>query len=570
MSEWRQFQILVRASLSRLMHTAAASRGIDATQFAIWSFALVATPPFVFGVRMMNKYFFLWRQPDILERVAVADRLFFIVYVMLASALLAAVLWDALFPDRQDQEVIGVLPVRPRTLAAARVTTALGVAAVFSAGLALLSGFVYMTNVAAGSRSESILGFAPVVFIAHVVAVTLAGVFTFALLLAVRGIAVACVGADIAQRAAGVLQLVTVLLVLEALIFLPGVLDNLVEKLAFHRSATLPLPPLWFMALYAAVAGPPIARVPGLAELAIAALGAAVVLAFVAYIVPSGWNARRTLEAQLRNSAGRSIAIAELIASPALRGAVPRAVFGFTLASLARSRRHTLTIATYLAAGVAVAAIRFTAAYVRDRGIPVDAPADHLLALPLVMTFFLVASLHSAFSVPTDVEGNWTFRVAQPRSRTACVHALGVTLVFLAVLPVTLVWLAITAALWTWREAVAASAMHAASGVALVELTLIGCSSIPFTRAHAAAVHAVRRGWIVGLLALHVFAFRLDDVQMMALRSRRGVGLYVLAMLLVVVVARVYRRSRRATDMLEFDAPSEDAPALLNLSQATG
>jgi hypothetical protein len=568
-SEWRQFKVLMRASLERLMDTAVASRGIDATQFAIWSFALVLTPPLLFAVRMMSKYALMWRHPQVLERTALADRLFFIVYMMLACALLAAILWDALFPDRQDQEIVGVLPVRPRTLAAARLVAALGVAAVFSAALAVSSGFVYMTNVAAGFRSAAILGWPPAVFVAHFAAVSLAGIFTFASLLALRGIAVACIGAEAAQRAAAVLQLVTVVLLLETLIFLPSVLGNMVQTLT-SESASWSLPPLWFMGLYGTLGGPPMARLPGLAAFAVGATIAALLLAFAAYILPATWNARRTLEARMKIRAGRSIAIAARLASPMLRGPTSRAVFAFTLASLARSRRHALILATYLAAAIALAAVRFTAAYVRDRGIPLDAPADHLLALPLVMTFFLVVALHSAFSVPVDVEGNWTFRVAQPRSRASCVHALGVTLVFLAVLPVTLGWWIVTASLWSWREAAAAAAMHAASGVALVELTLIGCCSIPFTRAHVASVRAVRKGWIAGIVALHVFAFRLDDLQLAALRSPRGVGFYVLAMLLIALIARAYRLARRSTGVLDFDAPNEDAPAALNLSQATG
>ena len=569
MSEWRQFRILMRASLGRLMDTAVASRGIDATQFAIWSFALVVTPPFLFSVRMMSKYAFLWRRPEILERTALADRLFFIVYVMLACALLAAILWDALFPDREDQEIVGVLPVRPRTLAAARVATAMAVATVFSAGLALVSGFVYMTNVAAGFRSASILGWPPTVFVAHILAVTLAGVFTFASLLALRGIAVACLGAEAAQRGAALLQLITVVVLLETLVFLPGVLQNMVGQFT-SQSAGRSLPPLWFMGLYATMAGPPMGRVPGLAGAALTATGTALLVAVGAYVLPATWNARRTLEARLRSRAGRSVAVAQRLVSPALRQPASRAVFTFTLASLARSRRHALILATYIAAAIALAAIRFMAAYVRDRGIPVDRPADYLLSLPLVMTFFLVVALRSAFSVPTDVDGNWTFRVAQPRSSAACVHGLGVALVFLAVLPVTCVWWLVTASLWSWPQAAAAAAMHAASGIALVELMLIGCCSIPFTRAHTAAVQTVRRGWIAGLVALHVFAFRLDDVQLVALRSAMGVGVYVLAMLLIVAMARAYRFSRRAAGVLEFDAPSEDAPATLNLSQATG
>lgn len=569
MSEWRQFRILMRTSLGRLIDTAVGSRGIDATQFIIWSFALIVTPPSLFAIRRTSNYAFMWRRPDLLERAALADRLFFVIYVMLASALLAAMLWDALFPDRQDQEIVGVLPMRPRTLAAARFATAMGAAAGFSAALAIPSGFLYMVNVAAGFRSASILGSPPAVFAGHVVAVTLAGVFTFAALLALRGMAVTCVGAAAAQRGAAALQVVAVVLLLETLIFLPRVVAGMVETLGASQSA-IALPPLWFMGLYAAIGGPPMARVPDLAPAALIATGAALLVALCAYVLPATWNARRTLEAKMPSHAGRSVAIAQRLASPALRAPAARAVFAFTLASLARSRRHTLTLATYLAVAIALCTVRFIAAYVRDRGIPVDAPADYLLALPLVMTFFLVAALRSAFSVPTDVDGNWTFRVAQPRSPAMCVHALGVALVFLAVLPVTLAWLIVTASLWSWREGAAAAAMHAASGIALVELTLIGCCSIPFTRGHTAAVRTVRRGWIIGVFVLHVFAFRLDDLQLLALRSPRGVGIYVLSMLLIVAMTRVYRRTRVTMDMLEFEAPNEDAPATLNLSQATG
>ena len=126
--EKRQFRLLLRLSLGRLMDTAVASRDVDATQFVIWSFALLASPAFFFAAKMMGKYSFLWRKPDVLARVVPEDRLFFIVYMMLACALLAAVLWEALFPDRQDQEIVGVLPVRPRTVAVSRLAAAMIVA----------------------------------------------------------------------------------------------------------------------------------------------------------------------------------------------------------------------------------------------------------------------------------------------------------------------------------------------------------------------------------------------------------------------------------------------------------
>lgn len=567
--EWRQFRLLVRTSLGRLMDTALASRDIDGTQYAIWGFALLASPAFFYAARMMGKYSFLWRKPELLERVVPVDRLFFIVYMMLACALLAAILWEALFPDRQDQEIVGVLPVRPRTVAAARLAAALAVATLFSIAVAIPSAFMYSLNVATAFKSAPIVGWWPAVFFAHAAAVIAAGVFTFATLLALRGIAVACLGADAVQRAAAILQLVTVVLLVEAFTFLPGVLTGLAAQPVVASNASL-LPPLWFLGLYSAMSGASAVPLNALAGLALAATIAAVVAATLVYLVPAGWNARRAIEAQLKDRAGRSIALAERFASPALRQPASRAVFTFVLASLARNRPHALVVATYLGFGVSVAGLRLMRAMVRGQSLELDVPVEYLLSIPLVLTFFLVVGLRAAFAVPTDLDANWTFRVAQPRSTATCIHGVAVALFAIAVLPITLLWLLVTASLWDFGSALSAAAMHAASGAMLVELALLKCEAVPFTRAHAPASSGLRAGWVVLLVALLLYAYTLDNLQLIAIESTRGVTYYVLGMLAAAGAARLYRRITRPSWELRFDAPVESAAQVLNLSGAAG
>jgi hypothetical protein len=567
--ERRQLGLLVRVSFGRLMDTAVASREIDATQFVIWSFALIASPPFFFAAKMMGKYSFLWRKPDVLARVVLEDRLFFIVYMMLASALLAAVLWEALFPDRQDQEIAGVLPVRARTVALARFAAGMSVAALFSVAVALPSGFMYSLNVAVAHKSFPIVGWWPPIWIAHVVAVTAAGVFTFAALLAVRGIAVLCLGADRVQRAAAVLQLVTVVLLVESFIFLPGVLGGLASQPLVTAHAQL-LPPLWFLALFSELSGASSVHAGALALTGLAATAAAVVAAALVYMLTAGWNARRATEAQLENRASRSIARAAAIAAPLLRRPVSRAVFVFVLSSLVRSRRHALIVTTYLGVGISVAGIWLMRTALRGESLALNVPADDLVSIPLVLTFFLVIGLRAAFKVPTDLDANWTFRIAQPRSTAPVIHGVGVAMIAVAVFPVTVGWLVVTASMWDFRAALATSVMHAASGVMLVELVLLTCDAVPFTRAHAPAASGVRAGWALMFAALHFYAFKLEDMQLAALGSARGVALYVAVMIAVVAAARMRRRITEPRRSLEFEAPTEPAAQALNLSRATG
>jgi hypothetical protein len=567
--EWRQFRLLLRTSFGRLMDTAVASREIDASQFVIWSFALVATPVFFFAMQMMGKYSWLWRQPEVLQRVVTVDRLFFIVYMMLACALLAAVLWEALFPDRQDQEIVGVLPVRARTVAAARLTAALGVATVFAVAVAAPSAFMYMLNVGAAFRSVPIVGWAPAVLVAHIVAVVSAGVFTFAGLLALRGIAVVCLGAHVVQRAAIVLQLLTVVLLVESFIFLPGVLGALTLHPAVVANPSL-FPPLWFLGLYGRLSGAAPHALDALAGLAVSATVLSVLAAAAGYTVPARWNARRTIEARATDRAGRAIAIAQWLAAPVLRSPVSRAVFGFVMASQARSRRHAFIVVTWFGVGISVAAIWLFRTMIKGRAVALDVPADDLVSIPLVLTFFLVLGLRSAFKVPTDLDANWTFRLAQPRSTAPILHGIAVAMVVLAVLPVTVVWFLVTASMWALRDAAATAVMHAASGVMLVELMLLKCDAVPFTRAHAPASSAVRAGWGVMFAALHFYAFKLEDLQLAAMNSAGGVIAYVGIVCAVVAATRLRRRMSTAHRLLEFEAPADPTTQTLNLSHATG
>jgi hypothetical protein len=112
-----------------------------------------------------------------------------------------------------------------------------------------------------------------------------------------------------------------------------------------------------------------------------------------------------------------------------LRGTVTRAIYGFAAASLMRSRRHIVMLATYLGLAVATAIVSMLVAGARrpasagvapsriEWGValpPLTEPAAYLLALPMIFIFFAVLGLVAAARVPTDVEANWPFRLFPP------------------------------------------------------------------------------------------------------------------------------------------------------------
>jgi hypothetical protein len=559
----RRFVRLVRLSLRRMQDAALASRDIDADQFVLWGAALLMTPLFFTALTWTSRYPWLRRRSlELLHDAVIGDRLFFVVWPMLVMWLVGTLLWDALFPDRTDQQVLGVLPVSARAVAGARLTAALTVGAALVVGIVVPPAVVYGLFGAAHASVGPVAG----IIAGQAVASMMAGLTAFASLLALRGLLVAFVGAAAAGRVAVVLQLVAVLVLFETFMFLPGLLPAAMRALQDPAVAVW-APPAWFMGVYALFAGPRSDQLTPLAPLAAVALGLSLMAAAAVYLLPAARNARRVMEAVEPRQRRQALAALSRWASRLLRSRRARAVFTFTTASLVRSRRHLMTVATYLGLGLAVAGTRLLSAKVRGRPLPIDEPFDYLLAIPLVLTFFLVLGVRSAFAVSTDLSANWIFRVAGPRDAAAHLPATRLACIAVAVVPVSLLVLALGGAAWGVATAARVALMHAGSGVLLVTIALAGLSAVPFTRARTVSADSLKVTAPLGLVALHLFAFRLDDVQRWALGLEGGAAWYAAAMIGLSGIVVAMGRRWFGRPMTTFEAPA-DAAVTLQLSEA--
>ena len=226
-----------------------------------------------------------------------------------------------------------------------------------------------------------------------------------------------------------------------------------------------------------------------------------------------------------------------------------------------------MTLATYLGLGVALAGTRLLSASVRGRPLPFDQPFDYLLAIPLLLTFVLVFGVRAAFSVPSELGANWIIRLAGPRDVAGHAPATRLACAAVAVAPVTLLVLGAGTVLWGVAAALKVAAMHAASGAFLVALVMAGFAAVPFTRAHAMSVSSLKVAAPLGVVAVHLYAFRLDDLQRWALSSPTGPIWYSAAMLAAALVAARIGRWWYGRPATAFEAPSDQA-VRLHLSEA--
>jgi hypothetical protein len=561
--DWHQFRLLSRDATRQLIDTALFSRDSDPMEFALWMLALLATPPAFFAARQVMIYTSLTNAPlEVVQRVALGHRLFFVAYGMLAAALLAALTWETLFPDGRDQEIIGVLPVRPQTHAAARLGAAATLGVVVTAVVNVPAAAIYTMMSAGHPLFRSLI---PQLALGHVLATMCGSLFVFFALLAVRGVTAIVLGARAGAWLGAALQLVTVILLVEVFFFLPGILSQIVDAMLSGSPQANALPPAWFASLHAWMAGdahPVIAAGAGLAVM-VFVISALVLLPI--YLLPARWLGNRALESRPPEHKAGITSVFKWIAG--LLGASPsvRGIFVFAIASLLRSRRHLLVLTTYFGMAIAISIISLLSNDVE--GYVPSTPASWVLAIPMVFIFFMVLGLRATFRIPTEIEANWPFRLSQPTLAT-CVNAAVLVMFALAVLPIALLTFAVIAPVWPMPSALMASALQALAGVMFVECMLFHWTKVPFACGHSPSPDVLKSWWPVYLMAMYVFAFRLASWQLAALSSPRALAWYVTVMLTVIVVVRVLRYRKLRSQSLQFEPAPNHTVERLNLSEA--
>jgi hypothetical protein len=563
--EWHQFRLLSRDSVRRLLDSILVSRDADPMLFALWFTALAMTPPMLVAAPKIVQYTFLKRAPDALVlQLATAERAFFVLYGMLATALLAALTWDALFPDRQDQEIVGALPVRPRTLASARLAAALAVGTAFAAAISLPAAFIY----SAASSTHPLMGSFPRVLAAHITATMMACACTFLGLMSLRALVVICAGERAADRLALILQFVTVVMLVETFLFLPSVLPNIIKAMQQGQASYGWAPAVWFTALFlwiaegSSVLGAHVTK-------ALAATAMVTVLVVIVSLAPAGWVGRRVLEVRALDRASGLATLARSIAVMFVRRPVVRSMFVLGVASLARSRRHTIQLATYLGMAIALAVLKFIPPLLRLRGnLVIDEPRTYTLAIPLVLIFFAVFGLRAAFQIPTELDANWVFRLAQPTVRDA-VRASRWLILMLGVVPISMVWLLVTLTMWPVQAAIGATLLDLTIGMLLTELALSNWTKIPFASAHEPATETLKSKGAWYVTALLMYQFIVPEIQLRTLPSWRTTLTQVATLAVIVFALRVWRSHTLRRRTPTFDVATSETTTL-NLSEALG
>jgi hypothetical protein len=464
---------------------------------------------------------------------------FFISYSMIVMGFVMVFKWDSLFPDRRDYLILGSLPIRYRDLFFSKA----------KALLLFLSMFAVSANFFASLLSPVGRGKGPawLNFIAHAAGVFGGALFMILGFAALQGILITVLPDRLFRRISPIIQMFSITILLTIFLIYP-LIDAGIRPLASRSSELMDYFPIfWFLGLYTFLlpGGDPNPIYGALALKALYGLGSGSIVCFVTYAVAYKRHARSILEAEdalprphdvsrFSNGIGRAV----------LQHPVQRGCFRFIAAVLARSSKHQLFVAVYLAIGFSLGltslfTINPTAAF------PFAISKNGMLALPLTLSFFVVSGLRATFNMPYQLPANWMFQVTDSGDAREHVAATRKWVAFWGLLPLALFAAALEFGYWPWKDAVLHLAFESVVSLILLQVLFFSFRKVPFTCSY----YPGKKNLAI-LMGVYLYGFTTYSSTMVALESwlvvdvRRLFAFVVLALGLILILSSAGSRRR--------------------------
>jgi hypothetical protein len=339
----------------------------------------------------------------------VSDHYFYVVYSLVALGVITVFEWDFFFPDRLDIFVLSVLPVKEQKVFLARVA-AIGL---FVAGFLFDSNFLAPLVLPAAMDPPNLWRF----LAAHLLAVTMGGIFAASFVLALQGILLSMMGERLFHKVSLLLQGLVILLLLTLLLLTPVLSAALPDFMYAKSRAVLYFPPFWFLGIYQRICGGP-STLPVFAVLAQRACMATALMLMLAVVsYPLAYRRRTSLLAEGSGGSGThgwlTTVMGKVLTIVALSHPTRNAIGHFIGQTLLRVPRYRIYMVMYGGLGLALIGSSVLRVYFIHGAIHFGASPSGLRAAIPITAFWSIAGLRTVFQSPADRKGSWIFRMIQ-------------------------------------------------------------------------------------------------------------------------------------------------------------
>jgi hypothetical protein len=547
--------LLAKTFFGRFFENDLMPPGLPQAQLVIWGLAFLAMPGLLLPTRLAAKYMILERNGLPVAHALLADRLIFITITMTSMGLVALIIWDGMFPDRRDARILAALPLPGWIPILGRLLALGALAGILLGGINFVPTLIYGPTVARYGGASNVFQGAG----AHFLSTACAGMFVFSSLVALQGLGLNVGGRRAAERLSVLLQVIFVIALLQLVFSMMRVSAMLPADL---RAPWLyAVPSVWFLGLNDVLGGRPVAGAASLG--ALAALATAVSIGAAVGLF-AGTHARLTrLALESRELPRRRTGFYTLKALTERLTFRPaaKAVFDFTLHTVARSRSHRLLLSTYVGVGLALVASTIAPRVIRLGVAALAVPEVETVSAPLVITFAALIGMRVALAIPVEPRANWVIRLHEPVDRTAVLNGVRAAMLAIGVIPTSVLAFASAGFLWGLQTAFVHAFVVFVMGWLLIEILLLGLAKIPFTCTYFPGKSRIRTLWPLYVSGFVNYAYTTAAIELALFQSPRGLIIFSTIVGLAIAVLFLSRQ-RWIRSLQGFRFQEEDPDAM--------
>jgi hypothetical protein len=193
-------------------------------------------------------------------------------------------------------------------------------------------------------------------------------------------------------------------------------------------------------------------------------------------------------------------------------------------------------------------------------------PSAEILAVPLVLSYFVILGLRFAFDMPIEMSANWVFRLFLDNTKHECIPLARKVILTFALPWVFAIVLPLYGYLWGWRAGLMHTGIVTLWSLLLTEILLVRFRKIPFTCSYppfrdSAVVLAL--SYVLGFFGFVVLTSNLEHWAL--LKPILMASLIAIAIVAWYVLSRVHQGVEEIDKKLIFEENSSSAFELLDL-----
>jgi len=549
----RPFFRLVSLFVDRIFHGGGESAEDDLDFSLGLVLSLLALPGGFYSIFLFNKYGSLlqWlrgqRGFDPLA-AALPDEYFFIVLSMVVTGAVAVWRWDGIFPDRRDYANLVPLPISTLLIFLANLAAIVFLALLLAFDVNMASAVLFPAVVSASQVTFLYIAqFAAI----HLLVVVTASIFSFFAIFAIAGVLMSALPYSFFRRISLYVRGL-IIVCLFSLLFTSFAVPSLIDRLPqMPHSPVRLLPSVWFLGLCQLLRGKADSSLSLMGQISILGSLCVAVVAIAAYAL----SYRRcfiripeSLDITPETNHAYTSWLFSILDRTVLRTPFQRAGYRFVIRTLARSERHALVLAGFVALGFVIASQVLFATLSGQAIAAGGVPSAPLLSIPFILVYCILVGLRFVFDIPTDLRPNWIFRLSLDKTAHECIPLVRRVMltfvlawIFAAVFPLSLY-------LWGWTTALLHTAVITIWSVLLADILLVRFRKVPFTCSYPPFRHSA-----IVVVLVYFFGFSAFVALTSGLEHSALINPPLMLLFIPISLGAWYARSRFQQDTTEID-----------------